>query len=107
MYDTFSSDYDRFVNWSNRLAAEMPFIESQLKATGARHVLDAACGTGQHAIALSQHGYTVAGADLSGRMIDRAEANAAQAGVSAQFIAAGFGGLARAFGGKPFDALLC
>jgi len=107
MYDTFSNDYDRFVNWPNRLAAEIPFIESQLKAAGARRVLDAACGTGQHAIALAQHGYTVAGADLSARMIERAEANAARAGASAQFVAAGFGGLAQAFGGQPFDALLC
>ena len=48
MYDTFSTDYDRFVNWPSRLAAELPFIESQLEAAGARRVLDAACGTGQH-----------------------------------------------------------
>ena len=49
MYDDFSSNYDRFVNWPGRLAAELPFIERQLQAVEARRVLDAACGTGRHA----------------------------------------------------------
>ena len=107
MYDAFSTDYDRFVNWPSRLAAELPFIESQLQAAGARRVLDAACGTGQHAIALAQRGYTVAGTDLSARMVERAQANALGAGVAVQFATAGFGQLAQALGGEPFDALLC
>jgi glycine/sarcosine N-methyltransferase len=85
----------------------LPFIESQLQAAGARRVLDAACGTGQHALALAQRGYEVAGADLSAGMIERARANATRSGVSAQFVSAGFGQLAQAFQGQPFDALLC
>lgn len=104
MYDDFSSDYDRFVSWPGRLAFELPFI-TRLIAPGAR-VLDAACGTGMHAIALAQQGYAAAGADLSPRMIERARTNAAAAGVSVPFAAAGFGSLARAFD-EPFDALLC
>ena len=28
MYDDFSEDYDRFVNWAGRLAYEMPFLEA-------------------------------------------------------------------------------
>ena len=63
MYDSFSSDYDRFVNWPSRLEAELPFIQAQLDAAGARRVLDAACGTGRHAIALAERGYATAGAD--------------------------------------------
>jgi signal transduction histidine kinase len=31
MYDSFSADYDRFVDWPGRLAAELPFIERQLE----------------------------------------------------------------------------
>ncbi|MDY7040920.1 MAG: class I SAM-dependent methyltransferase, partial [Chloroflexota bacterium] len=77
LYDPFSSDYDRFVNWKERLAYELPFIERQLTAVGARRVLDAACGTGMHAIALAQRGYEVIGADLSAGMIERARENAA------------------------------
>jgi SAM-dependent methyltransferase len=107
MYDDFSNDYDRFVNWPGRLAAEMPFIEKQLQAAGAQRVLDAACGTGMHAIALAQRGYAAAGADLSAGMIERARANATESGVEVQFAAAGFGELAQTFGAGVFDAVLC
>jgi len=125
MYDDFSADYDRFVNWPSRLTAELPFLERQLQAVGARRVLDAACGTGMHAIALAQRGYEVVGADLSPAMIERARANAAAVGVPARLDVAGFGTLAQTFGPSssspwgeeegdgvrkgvfPFDALLC
>jgi SAM-dependent methyltransferase len=113
MYDTFSVDYDRFVNWPARLAFEMPFIEQQLAGlarAGGRplRVLDAACGTGMHAIQLARSGFQAAGADLSAGMVARAAQNAAAAGVGVDFRAAGFGGLARAFADElPFDALLC
>ena len=106
-YDTFSTDYDRFVNWPGRLAVEMPFLEGRLKEAGARRVLDAACGTGMHAIALAKLGFEVAGADLSAGMIERARANAAASGLSVQFEEAGFGDLQRTFGAQTFDALLC
>jgi SAM-dependent methyltransferase len=93
MYDDFSADYDRFVDWPARLAVELPFIERQLQAVGARRVVDAACGTGMHAIALAQRGYQVAGADLSAGMIERARMNATAAGVEVRFEVAGFGEL--------------
>ncbi len=110
MYDAFSDDYDRFVNWPNRLAFELPFLEQRLQASGARRVLDAACGTGQHAVALAQRGYAAAGADLSAPMIAHARQVAAAAGVAIPFQAVGFGQLAPAFAASPlfpFDALLC
>jgi SAM-dependent methyltransferase len=112
MYDAFSADYDRFVNWPARLAAELPFIEKQLQAVGGQshgpaQVLDTACGTGMHAIALAQRGYAAAGADLSAGMIQRARANAAAAGASPRLETAGFGELAPVFGPRGFDALLC
>ena len=105
LYDAFSDDYDRFVDWPARLAYELPFIEAQLAAAGARRALDAACGTGKHALALAERGYTVVGADLSAGMIARAQANAAS-NQKVCFVTAGFGELAgRA--GRDFDALLC
>jgi SAM-dependent methyltransferase len=111
MYDAFSQDYDRFMNWDERLKAELPFIEAQLQTvkteTRPLRVLDAACGTGMHAIALAQKGYAMAGADLSAGMIVKARENAAAAGVEARFETAGFGSLAGAFGPEAFDALLC
>jgi SAM-dependent methyltransferase len=116
VYDDFSADYDRFVDWEGRLAAELPFIERVVGRVGGRSVLDAACGTGMHAIALAQRGYEVVGTDASEGMIERARANAAAVGVKVRFEVAGFGELARRFvapgrrgGGEAgaFDAVLC
>ena len=109
MYDAISNDYDRFINWPARLTAEMPFLEGQIqKAAGpGSRVLDAACGTGMHAVALAQLGYQTAGADMSAGMIERAHKNASTAGVSVRFETAGFGSLANTFGKQAFDTLLC
>lgn len=107
MYDALSADYDRFVNWQNRLSIELPFIIEQLAEIDARHVLDAATGTGMHAIALAQRGFITAGADLSQGMILRAVMNARSAGVQVRFETAGFGTLAGVFGQGTFDAILC
>jgi SAM-dependent methyltransferase len=106
LYDAFSGDYDRFVDWQSRLAYELPFIERQLSSIGAERVLDAACGTGMHAIALAKRGYRLAGADLSSGMVERARANAAGAGLDIPFTVAGFGELATRVDRK-LDALLC
>ena len=106
LYDALSADYDRFVDWPARLAHELPFVERQLSSVGARRVLDAACGTGGHALALAARGYAVVGADVSAGMIAQAQANAARASGDVRFVVAGFGELtARA--GRDFDALLC
>ena len=114
-YDDFSADYDRFVDWEARLAQELPFLKDQLEiiSKSSDHtvrVLDAACGTGMHAIALAREGYRMGGADISPQMIKKAEENARAAGVDPYFYSAGFGGLQTVFADShllPFDALLC
>ncbi len=118
MYDSFSSDYDRFVNWSGRLAFEMPFLESQLNTVQPTisnqtldanvRILDAATGTGMHVLELHRRGFLADGSDLSAGMIARARSNAIQAGLPARFEVAGFGQLAQTFqDALPYDALLC
>jgi SAM-dependent methyltransferase len=112
LYDSFAPDYDRFNNWQSRLAFEIPFIEKELQnlhsdATRPLKVLDAACGTGQHAAALAKKGYRVSGADLSAPMIELAGRHAAAEGVELDLRAVGFGGLAPAFSVGAFDAVLC
>ncbi|MGC8825887.1 MAG: class I SAM-dependent methyltransferase [Anaerolineae bacterium] len=106
LYDQLSEIYDRFVDWPARLAFELPFLEKLLREAGARRVLDAACGTGQHAIALAKAGFDVVGADLSQPMVEAAQWKAKDAGVEVEFVTAGFGELVDKAAG-PFDALLC
>lgn len=112
MYDALSRDYDRFVNWQERLAYEMPFLMQILSSISAAkgkklRILDAACGTGMHAIALAQQGYEAIGSDLSPAMIARAKQNAEQAGVPVRFEAAGFGEQVALLGEESVDAVLC
>ncbi len=105
LYDALAVDYDRFVNWEGRLSHELPFFVSLFERHGVRRVLDAACGTGHHAIALAKEGYQVMGADLSVPMIARAEENASAHGANATFVAAGLGGYAAL--GRTYDAAIC
>ncbi len=119
MYDAFSKDYDFFVNWPSRLAYELPFIQDQINlsisSNSAVSVLDAACGTGQHAIALAlasdaKAAFNVFGADYSAGMIAKAEQNRENSAVSVKFKLAGFGDLASNFHQEnqfPFDVVLC
>ena len=105
LYDALGTDYDRFVNWEGRLEHELPFFDRLFEEWGVRRVLDVACGTGHHAIALAQQGYQVVGTDLSVVMIERARENAAATGVDVMFRVAGFG--AHATLGETFDAAIC
>jgi glycine/sarcosine N-methyltransferase len=114
-YDSFSSDYDRFVNWSSRLNYELPFIEKQLQNIAIRNgkpvrVLDSACGTGMHTIELAKRGYSLSGTDLSVGMIRQAQSNAESAHVNVSFTVAALGSQAAALRDSvnfPFDVILC
>jgi glycine/sarcosine N-methyltransferase len=105
LYDALAADYDRFVDWDGRLAHEMPFFLRLFQGQGVGRILDAACGTGHHALALAGHGYRVVGADLSAPMVERARENAASSGLDVRFARAGLGELATL--GGDFDAVLC
>ena len=112
MYDKLASIYDYFVNWENRLAYELPFLRIELDKLGAEpsqiRVMDTACGTGHHAIALANLGFQVSGSDLFPEMVSMADANARAAGMQVTFRTAGFGGISDTFR-QPgeFDAVLC
>ncbi len=112
MYDKFAASYDYFVNWDERLTYELPFLETQLRSLGASptqiRVMDSACGTGHHAIALAKIGFQMAGSDLFPQMVSLAEINARSADANVVFRTAGFGSITDTFG-QPgeFDAVLC
>ena len=104
-YDRLAVFFDVMTDWQGRLAYEMPFLHKLLAPAGKR-VLDAACGTGWHSIALAQAGYAVTGADISPAMIARARENAQKQGVAATFKQASFQDLPGATG-RGYDTLLC
>lgn len=112
MYDQLAPVYDHFVNWKSRLAYEMPLIYKLLAQIGKPaheiKVIDTACGTGQHAIALAEQGFLSFGADLSPEMVSVAKMRANSADQMVNFKTVGFGTLKSAFNADLyFDAVLC
>jgi glycine/sarcosine N-methyltransferase len=105
-YDELGQRYDLMVGWEGRLNREEKFFRGLFDAHGVASVIDAACGTGMHAIAFARQGRRCAAADVSPVMVDRARENARRAGVEIDLRVAGFGGLARSFAGT-FDAVTC
>ncbi len=85
-FDRVALAYDDAIDWKARLAREMPFLISRLGGPKGKRVLDLACGTGRHSIALSLEGAEVVGIDNSEVMITRAKEHAASNNVSPKFI---------------------
>jgi SAM-dependent methyltransferase len=65
---------------------EADFIEDSLGVAKGAMVLDLACGTGRHAIELSQRGYQVVGFDLSLTMLAKAAEEAEERNMSLNFV---------------------
>lgn len=103
-YDRLAPLFDVMTDWASRLEVEGPFLFRLLEQNKARTILDAACGSGGHALALAGRGYNVVGTDISPAMIELARAKAA-AFDSASFYVAELGDLASHF--PPFDVVLC
>src|SRR5512138_2237825 len=93
-YDALAPMFDVMTDWNARLNTEGPFLKALLEESGARTVLDAACGSGWHALALAEWGYTVAGVDASPVMVEMARRKAADAGLDVPFAVADLASLA-------------
>ena len=108
-YDALGDDYDLMVSWEERLRREEPFFQKVFEDHGVASVLDAACGTGMHAVAFARRGLRTAAADLSPAMIERAREHARASRVEVALAVSGFGGLAAAFpdDAGAFDAVTC
>lgn len=107
-YDALAPLFDLMTDWEARLAAEGPFLRRMLEGCGVARVLDAACGSGGHALALARWGYAATGADASPVMVALAERKAAAAGLAVPFFVTDLARLPDAFAGAPpFEAVLC
>jgi SAM-dependent methyltransferase len=132
-YDALAPMFDVMTDWEARLSSEGPFLRHVLRESGAVRVLDAACGSGGHALALARWGYDVTGADASPVMIALAQQKAAQAGPNARFLVSDLAAVGSTLGletlgglqvdasdrlkppvqesaitqGRPYDAALC
>jgi SAM-dependent methyltransferase len=106
-YDALAPMFDVMTDWDARLALEGPFLRAALEQAGAHRVLDAACGSGGHALWLAGQGYKVVGADASPAMIEIARRKAHDAGANTRFENSDLAGLADLPGVAPSDAVLC
>ena len=107
-YDALAPMFDVMTDWEARLAGEGPFIRGVLGESGAARVLDAACGSGGHALALARWGYDLAGADASPVMIALAQAKAAEAGLDITLVVSDLTALGETIPrARPYDAVLC
>ncbi|MHB8169935.1 MAG: class I SAM-dependent methyltransferase [Thermincolia bacterium] len=81
LFDDFTVDYDKMVNWEKRLSREGPFFLRVFSENKAQRVLDLACGTGHHGVMFAKWGMDVTAIDVSEAMVEKSRAAAQQAGV--------------------------
>ncbi len=72
--------------WADRTEAEVDRVLEILDPGPQDRILDLACGTGRHSIALARRGFDVVGVDISSDLIEIAEGEAAIREVDAEFI---------------------
>ncbi len=105
-YEELASDYDEMTRFSTRLEKEKESWEKWTQRYRMESVLDAACGTGIHAIVLAQMGRHVVGADISPAMIESARHHAKENEVAIRWITASMQELDKKTSEK-FDTILC
>lgn len=103
-FDELALAYDDAIDWSARLKREMPFILDALSGSG--RILDMACGSGRHAVALAENGYRVEAFDTSKMMVVTANDLAEQQSVSVDFSVADMLEISERYAGK-FDGVIC
>ena len=99
LFENYSKKYDEesFVQGTE---GECDFIEQEISHNKSIKILDIGCGTGRHAIELSERGYSVKGLDLSQSQIDRAIEKSKEKGLSIDFSVADARTLKRIIGDR-------
>ena len=106
VFEELALIYDQSINWKQRLQHELPLLTSLIKDQKSARILDLACGSGRHAVALAQRNHEVVGLDISSEMIAAATRHAENTKVNVQFHTANMRD-AKATVKGPFDLILC
>lgn len=105
-YDRFAADYDRMTRFEKRFDRERPFFEMLLQRYPIHRAIDAGCGSGFHALLLSQLGVEMTATDVSAEMIERTKSNASKLQLTLTTLHATFAELPMHVPGS-FDAVFC
>ena len=103
-YARWASSYDREIN--PLIAIETPYVERMLAGLPMRTALDAATGTGRHALRLAQRGIRVMAIDQSPEMLAVACEAATRAGVTIDIHASNLDD-PLPFADAQFDVVIC
>ncbi len=105
-YDRLASEYDLMTMPEERSAREEPFYKSVIGEYHITTALDAGCGTGFHAILLSQLKVRVTAADVSGIMLSVLRERAHKKNLEITTVQSSFSELSQKVHTR-FDAILC
>ncbi len=103
---SFVDKWDELINWEGREKGEDGFFTKLLNEYGCKRVLDAATGTGFHAVMLKRDGFDVVAADGAEEMIRKTKENAAAWNTEFPAIVADWRELSASIDGQ-FDAIVC
>ena len=93
-YDLLAPDYDAMTDFDKRFSQERQFFQSLIERFAIKKALDAGCGTGFHAVLLSQLGVDVTAADVSSEMLRLMRQNARRYDVAIKAVEGSFADLA-------------
>lgn len=105
-HESFVDKWDELIDWKGRAEGENGFFARILREHDCIRVLDAATGTGYHAVMLKRDGFDVTAADGSAEMIRKTEENAAEWGVELPTVVSDWRELSENVDGE-FDAIVC
>ena len=103
-YDLLSSDYDVMTGFEKRFVKERPFFRVLVERYKIGTALDAGCGSGFHAVLLSELGVRVTAVDVSEKMTLLTREHAKERGVKIKTLVGTFEELNRLMT-KRFDAV--
>ncbi|MBI5463752.1 MAG: class I SAM-dependent methyltransferase [Ignavibacteriales bacterium] len=105
-YDALSESYDAMTGFESRFVREKPYFRFFVERHAIASALDAGCGTGFHALLLSQLGVRVTATDVSQAMIDKLIVHARRLNLKLQTLQASFETLSHRISDR-FDAIFC